>query len=75
MKVLILRPQPGADESAARARALGLDPVVAPLFSLRPRSWEPPGPGATLEWRGRPTVEALLTLRRWGRLEGASTPS
>jgi uroporphyrinogen-III synthase len=40
--VLILRPQPGADESAARARALGLEPVVAPLFTIRPLAWRIP---------------------------------
>ncbi len=45
MKLLVLRPQPGADETAARARALGLDPVVAPLFSVRPLPWTPPDPG------------------------------
>ena len=43
--VLILRPQPGADESAGRARALGLEPVVAPLFTVRPLPWDlPDGP-------------------------------
>ena len=42
--VLILRPQPGADETAARARALGLDPVVAPLFTVRPLAWQAPNP-------------------------------
>lgn len=42
--LLILRPQPGADETAARARALGLEPVVAPLFAVRPLPWEPPDP-------------------------------
>jgi uroporphyrinogen-III synthase len=46
VKILILRPQPGADETAARARALGLDLVVAPLFSVRPLAWTPPDPGA-----------------------------
>ena len=40
--VLILRPEPGASESAARARALGLAPVVAPLFEVRPVAWAPP---------------------------------
>ena len=40
--LLILRPQPGADETAARARALGLEPVVAPLFTVRPLAWAPP---------------------------------
>jgi uroporphyrinogen-III synthase len=44
MKVLVLRPQPGADETAARARALGLESVVAPLFSVRPLAWTPPDP-------------------------------
>jgi uroporphyrinogen-III synthase len=44
MKVLVLRPQPGADETAARARALGLDPIVAPLFAVRPLAWTAPDP-------------------------------
>ncbi len=42
--VLILRPQPGAGETAARARALGLEPVVAPLFAVRPLAWSAPDP-------------------------------
>lgn len=46
MKVLILRPQPGADETAARARALGLEPLVAPLFKVRPLDWDAPDPAA-----------------------------
>ena len=45
MKLLIVRPQPGADETAARARALGLEPIVAPLFETRPLAWAPPDPG------------------------------
>ncbi len=44
MTVLILRPEPGAGETAARARALGLEPVVAPLFTVRPLPWTPPDP-------------------------------
>lgn len=44
MKVLILRPKPGAGETAARARALGLEPVVAPLFAVRPLAWDAPDP-------------------------------
>lgn len=35
MKLLILRPEPGASETAAKARAMGLEPVVAPLFEVR----------------------------------------
>ena len=34
MKLLILRPEPGASKTAGRARALGLEAVVAPLFSV-----------------------------------------
>lgn len=45
MKVLVLRPEPGAGETAARARAMGLEPIVAPLFTIRPRAWTPPDPG------------------------------
>lgn len=44
--VLILRPQPGADETARRARALGLEPAVAPLFEVRPLTWTTPEPAA-----------------------------
>lgn len=40
--VLILRPQPGADETADRARARGLEPVVAPLFTIQPLDWSAP---------------------------------
>ena len=42
--VLILRPQPGADETARRARAIGLEPVTAPLFTVAPVAWEAPDP-------------------------------
>ena len=34
MKLLILRPEPGASETAARARAMGLEPAVLPLFAI-----------------------------------------
>lgn len=51
MKLLILRPQPGADETADRAIAKGFDPVVAPLFVVRPLDWDAPEPSA---------VEAVL---------------
>lgn len=36
MKLLIIRPQPGADATAQRFRAAGHDPLVAPLFEIRP---------------------------------------
>jgi uroporphyrinogen-III synthase len=37
--VLILRPQPGADETARRAEARDLEAVVAPLFRVHPTPW------------------------------------
>lgn len=40
--LLVLRPRPGADATAARARALGLDVLVAPLFEILPMQWSPP---------------------------------
>ena len=42
--VLILRPQPGAESSRARAQALGLDALVAPIFHIVPLPWDPPAP-------------------------------
>jgi uroporphyrinogen-III synthase len=39
-RVLILRPEPGASETAARAEAMGLEPVVRPLFELVPVPWD-----------------------------------
>lgn len=42
--VLIVRPEPGAGETAARAAALGLEAVAAPIFTIRPLPWEPPHP-------------------------------
>jgi uroporphyrinogen-III synthase len=41
VKLLILRPEPGASETAARARAIGLEPVVAPLFAIEPVAGPP----------------------------------
>lgn len=43
-KLFLFRPQPAADASADRARALGLDPVVAPLFEIHPVKWIAPDP-------------------------------
>ena len=43
-EVLILRPEPGASRTAAKAEALGLCPVVAPLFTIRRLPWRAPDP-------------------------------
>lgn len=42
--VLILRPEPGASETARRARDLGLSARVASLFAVAPLEWEAPEP-------------------------------
>lgn len=42
--VLILRPEPGASATAARAIALGLEPIVRPMFRIVPRQWDAPDP-------------------------------
>lgn len=41
-RVLVLRPQPGADATAKHARAAGLEPIVAPLFEVAARPWSMP---------------------------------
>ncbi len=41
-RLLILRPQPEADATAARALALGLEPAICPLFVIVPRVWTAP---------------------------------
>lgn len=61
-RVLILRPEPGASASADRARALGLQPIVAPLFALSACEWEGPDP-ASLDG-------ILLTSANAARLAG-----
>ena len=40
--VIILRPEPGARETAARAMKLGLMPRLCPLFEARPIDWDAP---------------------------------
>lgn len=40
-RVLILRPEPGASATAAKAALHGLEPILAPLFNVRPVEWTP----------------------------------
>lgn len=42
--LLILRPEPGAAATAARAEAAGFAVMTTPLFVVRPRDWTPPDP-------------------------------
>ncbi|NWK94954.1 uroporphyrinogen-III synthase [Sphingobium lactosutens] len=43
-RVLILRPEPAAGRTAVKARALGMDAVLHPLFAPQPIDWAPPVP-------------------------------
>lgn len=40
--LLVLRPQPGATATVARAEVLGLRAIAAPLFTIEPMAWHPP---------------------------------
>ncbi len=40
--LLVLRPEPGASATVARARAMGLEPASAPLFVIEPVEWAAP---------------------------------
>lgn len=44
MKLLVVRPQPGADATAARIKAAGHIAVLMPLFEIRPVTWDIPSP-------------------------------
>ena len=41
-EVLVTRPEPGARETAARLRALGFEPILAPALTLAPRPFRLP---------------------------------
>lgn len=47
-QVLVTRPEPGGEETAARLRALGLTPVLAPALVLQPRPFAAPRAQAIL---------------------------
>jgi len=44
-KVVILRPEPGASATLARATAAGIDAVAIPLFEIAPVDWIAPDAG------------------------------
>lgn len=39
-RLVIIRPQPGGDATAALAAKAGFDPVVMPLFAVEPLDWQ-----------------------------------
>ena len=44
--VVVLRPEPGASETFARAREQGLEAISIPLFAIEPVEWAAPDPAA-----------------------------
>lgn len=44
--LFVLRPEPAASETIARAAALGIEAVAAPLFEIEPVAWAVPDPAA-----------------------------
>jgi uroporphyrinogen-III synthase len=44
-RLLVLRPEPGASATVARAREIGLDAIAVPLFEVEPIEWEAPEAG------------------------------
>ena len=44
MKLLVIRPEPGASASAERAREAGLDPILLPFFEVQAVAWDLPDP-------------------------------
>lgn len=43
MRILVVRPEPGASATAARVRALGHAPIPLPLLATQALAWQPPG--------------------------------
>lgn len=44
MPLIVLRPEPGATRTTARAEAMGLTVQRHPLFAAQPLAWDPPAP-------------------------------
>jgi len=42
MKLLVIRPQPGADATAARIVNAGHEALLMPIFAVEPVAWEAP---------------------------------
>ena len=64
--VLITRPEPGANETAALIRALGLEPVLAPLMRVKLLAMRLPSPG---------TIQAILATSANAIAGLAATPA
>ena len=46
MRILVLRPKPGASETLRKVREIGLEAVATPLFEIERVEWRPPDASA-----------------------------
>lgn len=77
--LLVLRPEPGASATVAKARAMGLEAISAPLFAIRPLDWTLPErraeavllTSANAVRHGGPRLSALTALPAY--VVGAAT--
>lgn len=65
-RVLVLRPEPGANTTVKRARERGLDAVSAPLFQIESVAWQAPEVGG---FDGLLLTSANAVLSAGGQLE------
>src|SRR6266404_182500 len=72
VRVLVLRPEPGASVTVERARRHGLDALAVPLFVVEPVDWRAPDPNgfegllltsANTVRHGGPQLRTLRTLK------------
>jgi len=71
LPLVIVRPQPGADATARRALAIGLSPIVCPLFEIAAIEWMAPEPGqfdALMLTSANAARGAGLSLDRYRRM-------
>ena len=74
MSVLVLRPQPEADETAEALRARGHAVVVSPLLAVRPGDPPPPGPFDAVAVTSPRALPALAQLPAVTEGPGARPP-
>lgn len=78
--ILVIRPEPGASATAARAEALGLKAAKTPLFTTRALAWNAPDgrfdavamTSAQAARLGGPGLRALCALPLWAVGEGTA---
>ena len=70
MKILVTRPLPGGEATAARLRALGHEVVLAPLMETEAVAWQPPTVTWGKTWRQVASEKTYFTV--WQSVSSAS---